>query len=100
MTQSYEPTFLQDLQQQVDELEKEKQRLTLMERKSKKKGALAGPGSSSFCLYITSGGYPALLGSNTSPVPAPVPFPVLVPAPVPVFVSRFRPFSRFPSVSR
>jgi hypothetical protein len=53
-------------------------------------------------LFTTSGGYPALLGSNTFPVPAPVPFPspVLVPAPVPVFVSRSPPIFRFPSVSR
>jgi hypothetical protein len=43
----------------------------------------------------------ALLGSNTFSVPAPVlfPAPVLVLAPVPVFISRYRPFSRFPSVS-
>jgi hypothetical protein len=53
-------------------------------------------------IYVTSGGYPALLGYNTFPVPAHVPFPspVLVPAPVPIFVSRSPPFFRFPSVSR
>jgi hypothetical protein len=46
-------------------------------------------------LLITSGGYPALLGSKTFPVPAPVPAPVTVSRSRPVTVSRPRLFSRF-----